>query len=72
MKPRPNPWKPGDRVRVREDCPHTRMRGMTGVVLGASSVSLGIPNDYNTRVRLDDWRGSGQPIFHDASLQEDC
>lgn len=67
--PRPNPFKTGDRVRVRDDCPHTAMRGMTGTVLGASGMSLGIPNDYNTSVELDDWPHDGVPIFHDGSLE---
>lgn len=66
----PNPWKTGDRVRVRADADAVKMRGRTGTVVGADRMVLGTPNDFNTSVQLDDWDPAlGTPIFNDGALE---
>lgn len=69
FKPHPNPWEPGDRVRVTDAGPE-QLRGRVGTVESASKMALGVPNDYNTRVSLDDWEhGDARPIFNDGALE---
>lgn len=65
----PNPWKAGDRVRVRtgSDVPE-RLRGLVGTVTGADFWSLG-PNDCNTSIALDDDHFDGTPILNDRLLE---
>lgn len=65
----PNPWKEGDRVRVKRG----PSAGRTGTVEAASGMCLGTPNEYNTRVNLDDWEhGDARPLFNDMALEAEA
>lgn len=69
FNPHPNPWKAGDRVRVGPDGP-PQFVGRVGTVESGGGMSLGIPNEFNTRVALDDWEhGDARPIFNDMVLE---
>lgn len=70
LKPSPNPFKEGDRVRVSDRGPED-MVGRVGTVIDADPWCLG-DNDFNTSVDLDGWDKSlGQPIFSSAWLEKE-